>query len=59
MFHPVEGGALFAAEKEEEEDEEDKEDEAEEEEEEEEKLASVPFAGNFCGVFAMLIVLFL
>ena len=57
MFHPVEGGAQFAAEEEEEEDEED--DDEEEEEEEEEKPACFSFAGNLCGVFAMLVVLFL
>ena len=57
MFHPVEGGAQFAAEEEEEEDEE--EDEEEVEVEEEEKLAFDPFAGNFCGVFAMFVVLLL
>ena len=56
MFHPVEGGAPFAAEEEEEEDEEDEEveEEEEEDEEEEEKPASFSFAGNLCGVFAML-----
>ena len=59
MFHPVEGGAPFAAEEEEEEDEEDEEVEEEEDEEEEEKPACFSFAGNLCGVFAMLRVLFL
>ena len=56
MFHPVEGGAPFAAEEEEEEDVEDEEEEEEEEEdeEEEEKPASFSLAGNLCGVFAML-----